>query len=174
MKIYLQLNDNKYLTGWANIRGLETDIEFEIDINDDFFKFPHSIYSYQDGKLIKDENLLLEKVKNRKLFDLNKNRENENTKDFSFVINDMEYEFSSNISEIQSAYFLLNNKLVDSVEINAKKNGEFVTVSANEETIKQLILRAYEIKKQNDLKFKSYLTLIKEMKSIDEIKKIKW
>lgn len=57
--MFLKLDDNNYIEGYAVIGGLEGAIEVDLDETD--IPFPHyEAYQYIDGKIILDENKLNE------------------------------------------------------------------------------------------------------------------
>ena len=57
--MFLKLDENNYIEGYAVIGGLEGAIE--VDLDEDEIPFPHyEAYQYIDGQLILDENKLNE------------------------------------------------------------------------------------------------------------------
>jgi hypothetical protein len=57
--MFLKLNENNYIEGYAIIGGLEGAIE--VDLDETEIPFPHyEAYRYIDGKIILDENKLNE------------------------------------------------------------------------------------------------------------------
>ena len=59
--MFLKLDENNYIEGYAIIGGLEGAIE--IDLNEEDIPFPHyEAYKYIDGKIILDENKLNELI----------------------------------------------------------------------------------------------------------------
>ena len=59
--MFLKLNDNNYIEGYAVIGGLEGAIE--VDLTEDDIPFPHyEAYQYIDGQIILDENKLNELI----------------------------------------------------------------------------------------------------------------
>ena len=60
--MFLKLDENNYIEGYAVIGGLEGAIE--VDLDEDEIPFPHyEAYQYIDGQLILDENKLNELIK---------------------------------------------------------------------------------------------------------------
>lgn len=59
--MFLKLDENNYIEGYAIIGGLEGAIE--VDLDEDKIPFPHyEAYQYIDGQLILDENKLNELI----------------------------------------------------------------------------------------------------------------
>lgn len=67
--MFLKLNNDNYIEGYAIIGGIEGSIE--VDLTEEDIPFPHyEAYQYVDGKIILDENKLneiLEAEKNQPL-----------------------------------------------------------------------------------------------------------
>lgn len=67
--MFLKLNENNYIEGYAVIGGLEGAIEVDLDETD--IPFPHyEAYRYIDGQIVLDEdklNELIEREKNQPL-----------------------------------------------------------------------------------------------------------
>lgn len=63
--MFLKLDENNYIEGYAVIGGLEDAIE--VDLDEDEIPFPHyEAYQYIDGQLILDENKLNEIIEDEK------------------------------------------------------------------------------------------------------------
>lgn len=63
--MFLKLNENNYIEGYAIIGGLEGAIEVDLDEKD--IPFPHyEAYQYIDGEIILDENKLNEIIESEK------------------------------------------------------------------------------------------------------------
>lgn len=63
--MFLKLNDNNYIEGYAVIGGLEDAIE--VDLDEAEIPFPHyEAYQYIDGEIILDENKLNEIIEAEK------------------------------------------------------------------------------------------------------------
>ena len=54
MIVYIDLDDNNYLTGWSSTRSNDDDIEINVYRNHEALQNPE-IFKYVDGELIKDE-----------------------------------------------------------------------------------------------------------------------
>ena len=63
--MFLKLNENNYIEGYAIIGGLEGAIE--VDLTEEDIPFPHyEAYQYIDGEIILDENKLNEIIEAEK------------------------------------------------------------------------------------------------------------
>ena len=59
--MFLKLDENNYIQGYAIIGGIEGSIE--VDLNESDIPFPHyEAYQYVDGQIILDENKLNELI----------------------------------------------------------------------------------------------------------------
>lgn len=66
MKIYIEIDGNNSVTSWSSSPFSTKEIELDIDDAHSFIIENPFIYQYIDGQLVKNDSMLLEKIKARK------------------------------------------------------------------------------------------------------------
>jgi hypothetical protein len=176
MKVYIDLKDNKVM-GWGSTPNPdnESQIEMEIDSNDEFIKNPFS-YVYEDGKLIKNEQFILEKIRERKYLELDDSCKSAILGRFKITLNDIEYQFSYDAeaqSRFNGAPYLFTSGMITEIEWTAYKNGKRTSVILDKEEFDKVAKKAFEHQISNIAKFRSKIEQLNNA-GIEEAKGIVW
>jgi hypothetical protein len=179
MKIYILLGENNVVRGWADRRSMESEIEVEIDESDPFFSAIPNIHVYQDGKIIADSSLKLERLKTSKLNELNEACNRAILGRFSYEINGESFLFSNDLeaqSNFDKADRAFDKQMMSTIPWTAYNSlGDVVRLDFTAETFPPLYMAHLNHIQGNISRFRDELMpLVESATTIEEVENINW
>jgi hypothetical protein len=178
MKIYISASSEGKVLGWSSTRG--SDLEVEVEISDDhpFLTENHTLYVVDQGTLIKNTDLALEKAKNAKKIELDQDCHNTIMGRFEVDIGGTIYEFSCDL-EAQSNFARADRAFekgrITTTGWTAYINGEVTRVVLDEPTFEAVYTAHLYHITDNISKFRDVLEpKVNNATRVEEVMSVKW
>jgi len=179
--IYITVDENNVISnGWSDIRTSDQEIEVQIDESDSFFSESPKLFIYQDGKIIKSDNLALKKAKYLKGQELNQACNNAILSGFDYNINGVSYHFSFDTEaqlNFQGANWMLENGKTTNIMWTVKNNstGVYERMTINLDLMRDLQVAIFNHKNDNISKYRDVLyPKLLAATTVEEINEITW
>lgn len=177
MQIFISVDKDNRLQGWSTTRSSQSDISYSVQDDHEVLDNPF-IFKYENGRLIRDENYRLSKLKNRKINELNQKCNESILSGFTHIINGIEYHFSFDTEaqlNFQGAEKILDKGLVSELEWTVTHNGEYERILISKQIMDELVLRILQHKDENIKRLRNVLApLVESAQSKEELDKIAW
>ncbi|OIS74608.1 hypothetical protein [Bacillus licheniformis] len=179
MNIYISLNEKGQVTGWGSTRGMDSEIEIDIEDNDPFLTDNPFIYRYLDGKLVKDESFELNRAKSEKIEELSRECKAAILGRFVATVDGVEYLFSCDIeaqANFEKAEKSFAKGLITEIPWTAyDSNGKVVRVLLNQEKFEPVYIKHLEHIQNNISKFRDFLQpMVEDAQTPEEVFIIRW
>lgn len=176
--IFVHLDENNAVIGWATSKGHEDEIEIEIDKDDPFLSDNPFNYSYNEGSLIKSDLLVLSKAKEEKDRELNKACERSILAGFKHTIDGVEYHFSYDMQAQQNfgdSRALLNDGVIPAVPWTVRVNGKYQRITVDKPEMDKITLSVLQHKTNNISKYRdTLLPMVENAQTLEEVNSISW
>lgn len=176
--IYILLNKDNVIEGWANTRGSEQEVEVEVHETHPLFYSNPRLFVYKDGQVLLSNDIVLQDAKTKKDAELNQACQDSILAGFSHVINDEEYWFSydkeaqGNFTDAQT---ILSDGLMSEIMWTVKKDGKYTRLAISKATMDELKIVILLHKTNNISRYRDELMpLVESALSIEEVQKITW
>lgn len=175
-KFYSSLSEDNRLLQCSSTRSSESDLEFVVQDDHEALLNPIA-FKYENGRLIKDTNFILDRQKEKKLEEFNDKCNKTILGYFKSTVVGVEYEFSNDM-EAQSRFngvagsFSLG--LIDKVQWTAHKDGERYRLTLTKEQFLQVAKDAFVHQDSNIVKYNNLIQAVKSARSKEELDKIVW
>ena len=178
MIIYVDLNEKNQVRSWGTSRLTDTDIEVEIEDNHSIFEYAPHFFTLRDGKLIKDDSIVLERAKATKIKELSAACEQSIFDGFTHEVNGIPYHFSFDVEaqfNFHATQTLFNSGMIKDIMWTVKKDDEYTRIQIDKAIMDQLTLAILQHKNGNISKFRDFLEpLVQSATTIEEVNSIKW
>jgi hypothetical protein len=184
--IYILVDDNNTIQGWSTTKGsIRIDsqecreVEIELYSCDPFFNTPFNFYKYINGKLIKDEEYILNLEKAKKREELNIACKESILKGFNYTFNGVEYHFSYDEEaqiNFSDAKQVLNDGAISEIPWTVHTmDGKYARINITKSMMSELTLAIVMHKNNNISKYRDeLLPLVEKAKTVEEVRAIKW
>lgn len=178
MKIYITLDDKNFIEGWADRRSSDEEIEIDIDSKSEFFMVAPYSYKYENGEIIKADDVIVKIAKERKDIELNKACQKAIMDGFEHTINGKEYHFSYDTQaqiNFGDSRQLLNDGIIEETPWTVTLNGEYERIDINKSMMDELTEQIFFHKQRNISKYRDILMPKVEIaKTVEEVNAINW
>lgn len=178
-KIYI-LIENDCLIGWSDTRGMDAEIEVEVEDNHPIFNSNPRLFVYKNGQLIKSDEIKLQRVKNKKDEELN-NACNQSILDgFDYMVNDTTYHFSFDTEaqfNFQGIQMLFLSNTIESIlwTVTNVETNEYERITIDRDLMTELTMAILIHKDSNISRYRDDLSVrLKNATSIKEVESINW
>lgn len=177
MIIYIYVNSEKQVTGWANKRSTANEIPIDVDESHEIFTNPFS-FKYENGVLIKNNDSALALAKKKKEIELDNACQKAILDGFDYEIDGVLYHFSFDTEaqlNFQGADRILDKGIVSSVGWTAKRDGTFYRLSITRNIMDGLLIKILQHKDYNVRKFREILLPeVNKAQTIADVNRISW
>lgn len=180
MEIFLYVEEDNRISGWSSTPINDVDEPFIVEEDDPVLVNP-MIYSLIDGKLVRDDTLILESVRKNKDDELNQSCKDAILAGFNHEINGEVYWFSYDMEaqgNFRDGREVLKDGLVESLPWTVRAggiDGPYTRIIVNFEIMSELTIAAMMHKTEKISKYRDFLMPIVEgATSVEEIESVKW
>lgn len=176
MKIFVSLDINNRITGWSNTKDNQEDKEVVVTNGHEVLNNPF-IYKYENGRLIKDSDYMMDKLKGKKMNELNYQCESSILGYFKSIVDGVEYEFSydmeaqSRFNGVASSFSL---GMITDVEWTAHKDGERYRLTLTKDQFIKVAKAAFIHQDSNIVKYNELILTVKSAQTKEELDRIQW
>lgn len=181
MIIYIHTDENGVIQGWAGIKSMDGEFEVEIEEDHEILRNHPRMFVYKDGKVIKDETVLLNIARENKDAELNTACQKAIIEGFTHKINGQDYWFSFDQeaqSNFQGTRPLLKEGLIQSINWTVRlggKDGEYTRIPIDVNIMDELTIAILMHKDRNISRYRDeLLPLVYKAESLPEINAINW
>ncbi|MEX3625183.1 DUF4376 domain-containing protein [Viridibacillus arvi] len=178
MEIYVLLDSDNRLKASATT-PIDEDGVIVVDVEDyDVFITP-SMFIYENGQLIKDEQYELNMTKKEKDEELNNACYEAISNGFKLEVNGILYHFSFDVEaqfNYQGAERLLSRGIVESIDFTVfNPNGGYERIPVDSKLMDVLTLAILRHKDSNVKRYREVLLpIVQEAKTVEEVKAVTW
>jgi len=188
MFIYVDIDADKFVTGWGSSPISENSIKVEIEEDNPFLNGNPYLYQLLEGKLVLNDSVLLNNVKSNKIKELDQLCQQEILGKFVFQVNGIDYSFScdmeaqANFEKVDRAFE--RQRITEIGWTCYDPEGKVVRVVVDSEIFEQLYVAHLTHIQSNIAKFRDYLQQIVESVTIEasgsveqaiaEVNSIRW
>lgn len=176
--IYLLLNKDNVVQGWADSRGMEQEVEVEVHESHPLFYSLPRLFIYKDGQVLLSQDIILQNAKDKKDAELNKACQDSILAGFSHTIEGVEYWFSYDKEAQQNftdAQTVLSDGLMTEIAWTVKKDEEYTRITISKAVMDELKIVILLHKTNNISRYRDELMpLVESATSIEEVEKITW
>jgi hypothetical protein len=178
MNIFIQTSDDTIIQGWASTRGMDEEIEVEIEDDHPFLFSRPKDFQYIDGTIVKNETRILKEAKEDKFEELDAKCEEEILGYFKATIDDVEYEFSFDEkaqSNFIGVFALFTQGLITEIEWTAWQGEEAKRVTLDKDQFTSVVLLAFAHRDGKIKRLRNELQPILEAcQTLEEVNEVTW
>lgn len=176
--IYLSIDDNGIVQGWAGARSMEQEIEVEVHESHPLFYSPPRLFVYKDGQVLLSNDIVLQNAKANKDAELNQACQDAILAGFPHTIEGVEYWFSYDKEAQQNftdAQIIMSDGMLEVIPWTVKKDDEYVRIPISKAVMDELKVVILLHKTNHISRYRDELMpLVESAQSIEEVEAITW